>query len=198
MNKDEIFDIVDKEDNVTGQASREEAHSNPDIIHRVVHLAVLNSSGEILAFLRSKKKRFGGGKWQLFFGGHVNSGEDPIDASPRELEEELGIKAKPMFLGKHLFKYPFEQEMSYFFVVMHSGPFEFNEEVDEAKFIAIDKIHSLPDWNDYDYQEKADDYDHAWIKLIIENWNDICKKLKIVNYKMTIDTITPSGETPLL
>ena len=191
---DEIFDIVDENDNIIGQASRKEAHSNPNIIHRVVHLAVLNSEGEILAFLRSKKKKFGGGKWQLFFGGHVDSGEDPLDAAPRELEEELGIKAKPMFLGKHLFKYPTEQESSYFFVVKHNGPFTFNEEVDEVKFIPIDKIHSLPDWNDYDYEEKADNYDHIWVKLIIKNWDEIHRQLKIVNCTLTNYTTTPSGE----
>ena len=51
----EIFDIIDQNDNVIGQASREETHKK-GLLHRVVDIFIFNSQGEILLQKRSEKK----------------------------------------------------------------------------------------------------------------------------------------------
>ena len=48
---EEIFDRVDRDDRVIGKVLRSEAHGNPDLIHRVAHVLVFDSSGS--SFCRS-------------------------------------------------------------------------------------------------------------------------------------------------
>jgi len=53
--ENEFLDIVDSEGNTTGIASREDVHRNK-LLHKVVHLLVFNSSGELLLQKRSRSK----------------------------------------------------------------------------------------------------------------------------------------------
>ena len=43
---DEIFDVVDALDRVISQATRREVHDQ-GLLHRAVHILILNSSGEV-------------------------------------------------------------------------------------------------------------------------------------------------------
>ena len=62
-----------------------------------VGIAVLNASGEVLAFEREGYP----GSWQLPQGG-LDAGEEPIDAARRELGEETGIRwDQVQLLGEH-------------------------------------------------------------------------------------------------
>ena len=46
--QNEVFDVVNENDEVVGEATRGEVHQNPDLIHRAVHIWLLNDKGEIL------------------------------------------------------------------------------------------------------------------------------------------------------
>ena len=102
----EVFDIVDEDDRIIGQATRDEVHGNPGLIHRVVHILVFNRSNDIYLQKRSKNKDVQPGKWDTSVGGHVDKDESYKDAAVREMEEELGIKGVPL---KFLYKYRFGQ-----------------------------------------------------------------------------------------
>jgi len=139
---EEIFDIVDPGGRIIGKASRREVHSNPDLIHRVVHLLVFNNKGELLLQKRSMNKDIAPGKWDTSVGGHVNSGEDIQKALKREAEEELGIgRCHAEFLYTYLFKNHRESELVSTFRTVHEGEFRFDRrEIESIRFWSINEI----------------------------------------------------------
>lgn len=89
---DEYFDIIDDATNeVIGRATRRECHSDPSLVHRAVRVVIFDTAGRILLQKRSMNKDIQPGKWDTAVGGHLDSGEDYLDAAKREMREELGI-----------------------------------------------------------------------------------------------------------
>ena len=96
----EIFDLVDDQDQVIGQATRAEIHAN-DWKHRAVHVFVFNKRRDLLLQLRSRMKDKHPGVWDSSAAGHLDAGEGYQSAAVRELEEELGItKDQVIEVGK--------------------------------------------------------------------------------------------------
>jgi isopentenyl-diphosphate delta-isomerase type 1 len=89
----EYFYVVDEEDRVIGKAAREECHSGSRLIHRSVYVFVLNEENELLLQRRSMAKDLYPGYYTASATGHVDYGEDYVDAARRELKEELDINA---------------------------------------------------------------------------------------------------------
>ncbi len=89
---DEVYDIVDESDRVTGQASRKHIHANK-LLHRSVHIFVFNSRKELFLQKRSSRKDESPGLWDTSSAGHVDTGESYDDCAKRELQEELGLNA---------------------------------------------------------------------------------------------------------
>lgn len=87
---DEMFDVVDENDNVLRQATRREVHEQ-GLIHRAVHVLVFNKKHDCLLQKRSRLKDRQPGVWDSSAAGHLDAGEDYETAARRELEEELGI-----------------------------------------------------------------------------------------------------------
>jgi len=87
----EMFDVVDEEDRVTGRAERKEVHAR-GLLHRAVHVFVVNRRGEVLLQKRSRFKDMHPGVWDSSAAGHLDAGENYAAAAVRELEEELGIR----------------------------------------------------------------------------------------------------------
>nr|WP_226894636.1 16S rRNA (adenine(1518)-N(6)/adenine(1519)-N(6))-dimethyltransferase RsmA [Luteolibacter marinus] len=87
---DEVFDVVDEADDVVGQATRREVHENK-LLHRAVHVFVVNRHGELLLQKRSRFKDLHPGVWDSSAAGHLDCGEGYEPAAIRELEEEMGI-----------------------------------------------------------------------------------------------------------
>ncbi|AMV21102.1 NUDIX hydrolase [Planctomyces sp. SH-PL14] len=90
---EEIFDVCDEQDNVIGQAPRSVVHARK-LLHRAVHIWVFNSSGELLTHMRSATKDEFPSTYTSSASGHLSAGETYDEAAPRELEEELGIRAE--------------------------------------------------------------------------------------------------------
>ena len=86
----EIFDIVDHNDLVVGQATRQEVHKN-SWLHRSVHILVFNTQNDLFLQKRALTKDENPGYWDSSAAGHVSSGEDYLTSAHRELKEELGI-----------------------------------------------------------------------------------------------------------
>jgi len=87
---EEVFDVVDEADEVTGQATRSEVHAKK-LLHRAVHVFVVNRHGDLLLQKRSRFKDMHPGVWDSSVSGHLDAGEDYTTAAVRELEEEMGI-----------------------------------------------------------------------------------------------------------
>ena len=137
--QDELFDVVDEKDEVVGEATRRQVHSNPNLIHRVVHIWIINDGGEILIQQRSMKKDKAPGQWDISCGGHVRKEHNPELTAERELEEELGIKADCKLIKKYIQGHSDQTEMVYLYYANHNGPFTFNDgEVEQVKFFSKD------------------------------------------------------------
>lgn len=83
--------FVDKDDNIIGAGSKEEAWKN-GIIHRIARIFLFNSKGELLITKRADNLSSLPGRWDQSAAGHVDEGEDYLTAAKRELEEEVGVK----------------------------------------------------------------------------------------------------------
>lgn len=95
---EEIFDVVDQQDQVLFQAPRSVVHAN-HWLHRAVHIFVFNTRGELLIHRRSATKDEAPLKCTSSASGHLSAGEDYATAATRELEEELGLRAPVEYLG---------------------------------------------------------------------------------------------------
>ncbi|MEW5767223.1 MAG: Smr/MutS family protein [bacterium] len=140
----ELFDIVDRAGHIIGQTSRQVCHSGPGLLHRVAHVLVFNSRGELYLQKRSQTKDIQPGKWDTSVGGHLAPGEDFRKGGCRELEEELGIKEVEL---AHLYDYIWESEreseLVSAFKVIYDGPIRFDPlEIEEGRFFTFSEIES--------------------------------------------------------
>lgn len=93
----ELLDIVDANNNIIGQASREEVHLK-NLPHRAAHVFISYKSGNttyIYLQLRSKNKAQFPNLWDISAAGHLDSGEDYPSCAIREVKEELELSIHP-------------------------------------------------------------------------------------------------------
>ncbi len=88
----ELFDVVDGENNVIGQAPRAKVHAE-GLKHRATHIFLFNPAGELFLQKRSRLKDVHPGAWDSSAAGHLDAGEGYQAAAQREITEELGITA---------------------------------------------------------------------------------------------------------
>lgn len=139
---EEWFDVVSPQGRVLGRAPRSQVHGNPELLHPVVHLHIINSRGEIFLQKRADHKEVQPGRWDTAVGGHIRSGESVQHALEREAEEELGIsfgKFRPLF--RYVMRNEFESELVHGFLLVEDGPFFPNrQEISEARFWKPEEI----------------------------------------------------------
>ncbi len=100
---DEIFDVVNDRDEVTGQATRKDVHRQK-LFHRAVHALAFDRDGRVFLQKRSMLKDTSPGCWDSSCSGHLDSGEAYDVAVVRELSEEIGLAVKKAHGLKPLFK----------------------------------------------------------------------------------------------
>lgn len=141
---DELFPIVDCCGNVVGSATRSECHSGSMLLHPVVHLHVIDSKGSIYLQKRSMNKFIQPGKWDTAVGGHVDYGEEIIDALQRETREEIGVIINdPHFICSYLFRSSVEYEYVNVFYIRVGDNFNPTlnpEEISEGRFWTINEV----------------------------------------------------------
>jgi isopentenyldiphosphate isomerase len=146
MEKKEFFDLVSEKGEVIGMASREECHSNKELIHPTVHFTLFNSdTNEILLTKRSLNKRWDPGK-TIFLGEHMISGESFEDGLIRGVKEELGFVTKRYkLLGNTIFRQESQTEYTKFFIVYYNSEIiDFDKkETDKVWWVDILKLRKL-------------------------------------------------------
>lgn len=144
----EIWDIYDKNRQLTGLTVERGKPMKQDQYHLVVDVWIINSKGEWLISKRTPNKHFPL-MWECT-GGSAISGEDSITAALREVKEELGIdldrnKGKLFTTGiRQLREFPdfkdiwvFEHDCNIDNVVLQEG------ETCDAMWASSDKIKEL-------------------------------------------------------
>ncbi len=92
--------VVNGQDEVIGKAPRREVHLK-GLLHRSVHIVIMNKKGQVLLQKRSSGKDSFPGYWDVSVGGHVDPGESYAEAARRELKEEMGLEAPLEEIGRH-------------------------------------------------------------------------------------------------
>jgi isopentenyl-diphosphate Delta-isomerase len=147
FNPDELFDIVDLDDRVTGQAPRREVHARK-LLHRAIHVLVHDASGRFFLQRRSLGKDTFPGCWDSSCSGHVDAGEDYPEAARRELGEELGwhdtsLPLRPL-LKLHASPETGHEFIQIFLMGPLSGPFDLNpEEISEGRWLSPAELDLL-------------------------------------------------------
>ncbi len=144
MPTEEIFDVVDANDNILCQEARAVVHREK-LFHRAVHIFVFNKAGQLYLQRRSMTKDTAPGKWVSSCSGHVDSGECYDDAAVRELGEEIGLYHPEGM--ERVFKEPPCKQTGYEFVWVYKctseGPFDLDPvEVSEGQWIDIKHLNN--------------------------------------------------------
>ncbi len=139
---EELLEVVNYKGEVIEILPRSRIHGDPSLIHRVVHVLVFNGKGELLLQKRSMDRNVAPGKWDTSVGGHINPGEDPLDAARREMREELGIlQGEPLFLYTYIHSNSYETELVYSYCCHYDGEIFFNtNEIDKVRFWSLEEI----------------------------------------------------------
>ncbi|MFD3540284.1 NUDIX domain-containing protein [Streptomyces sp. NPDC058662] len=139
---DEVLDVVDRDDRVTGRAPRGEVYAR-GLIHRCVFVEVLGPGGTVFVHRRTASKLVFPGHYDMFVGGVVGAGEDCARAALREAEEELGVSGleQPEPLFKFLYEGPAGAWWSYVHQVRCELPVRPQvSEVDWYAFLGPDEV----------------------------------------------------------
>ncbi len=87
---DELLDIVDDNDNVTGRELRSTVH-HLGSQHRGVHVFLFTEDGQMLIQKRSADRASSPSLLDCSISEHVKAGEDYFEAAIRGMKEELGV-----------------------------------------------------------------------------------------------------------
>ena len=144
MMPEELFDVVNEDDEVIGQQPRSVVHAK-GLRHRAAHVLVFNAAEEIFLQLRSMAKDNNPGMWDSACSGHVDAGESYADAAARELMEEIGLLVETPL--EPLFKIAAcedtGQEFVWVYQTQSEGPFTLNtDEIDEGRWLSSEDVTS--------------------------------------------------------
>lgn len=163
IDKNEPLFVVDENNTPLESKPRYEVHTK-GLWHRVSHVYVINSQGNILVQKRSFKKDSNPGKWEAFFGGHLASSQNELDGAVKEINEELGLKLTNQDLKiatnfngplKHSNVDGHIKEFQYVYFVLWDGDIDElhpeADEVDELKWLTPQKViaelrSTTPNW----------------------------------------------------
>lgn len=136
MSHDSPILIVDENDKPVGAVPKEEAQKK-GLIHRIVQVVVEDPDGHLLLQKRSNVTKLYPGRWDVSVGGHVDEGEDYLEAAKREMAEEIGLNdVKLKELGNYRRNSQFEwRQLNRFYRVYKTvvpKTTKFNPEADEV------------------------------------------------------------------
>ncbi len=138
--QDELFNVVDEDDNVIGQETRRQCHRKK-LIHRNSVFFLFDNDWKVFVNKRSKTKDMFPSYWSLSLGGHVEAGDSYERTAVRELEEEAGIKAKLVFI--RFFKVRLKEEnenMKLFYFKTNQKPKISKQEIEYGEFMTLEEI----------------------------------------------------------
>ncbi|WP_166442960.1 16S rRNA (adenine(1518)-N(6)/adenine(1519)-N(6))-dimethyltransferase RsmA [Phragmitibacter flavus] len=139
---DEMFDVVNERDEVIGQAPRARVHAE-GLLHRAVHVFVLNKHGDLWLQQRSHLKDKHPLAWDSSAAGHLDAGEDFESAVRRELKEELGIETETRKVAKIEASERTGWEFVELHEARHSGAMTFApEEIRTGCFFRVEQVES--------------------------------------------------------
>lgn len=137
---DELFDVVDENDQPIEVKTRREVHSL-GLRHRAVHLFLFNSSNQMLIHLRSDDKEEFPSVWTSSASGHVSAGEDYNVAAQREVLEELGVSVSLSLVLKVAACPQTCNEFTQLYSAVSDDPIQFDpSEIQQIRWVEMDDL----------------------------------------------------------
>jgi len=140
---DELLDVVNDADAVTGQAMRSLVHQQ-GLWHRGVHVFLFNKRGDMLIQKRSADRTNSPSLLDCSVSEHVKAGESYLEAAVRGLQEEMGVEGIELSRrGKIQMKYGVnDNEISEIYEGRLDGQqIKFDPgEISEVKFMSLGEI----------------------------------------------------------
>lgn len=161
---DELFDVVNENDEVVRQEIRAVVHAE-GLLHRAVHIFVVNKRGEIFLQKRSRLKDVHPGTWDSSAAGHLDAGEDYDACAVRELGEEAGQKGEEIEM---IAKIPPSEATGWEFVRLYrarqDSPIRFPcSEVEAGLWLSEEAIAG---WIDRRPQDFATGFLESWTAML--------------------------------
>jgi 16S rRNA (adenine1518-N6/adenine1519-N6)-dimethyltransferase len=137
---DELLAVVDQNDQPLKSMDRATIHRE-NLLHRAVHILLVNHRGELLLQKRSHRKDRFPRRWDSSASGHVDADESYQDCAMRELQEEIGVKATLAKVGGVPASQATDHEFIEIFAGIHDGPFLWNQhEIETGGFFKLDMV----------------------------------------------------------
>ena len=140
----ETWDIVDEQDNVIKQVTRDEARTSL-FLHRSITIFIFNTKGEIFVHKRTTTKDIYPGMYDMACGGGVGAGETYETAAIREVQEEFGIKDPKL---EFLFKMRYKSDADNIFIKVYKTVYDGKitlqkEEIVSGEFMSMKALKEL-------------------------------------------------------
>jgi 8-oxo-dGTP pyrophosphatase MutT (NUDIX family) len=101
----ELVEVVDEDDRVVDVVPRHVIRER-NLLHRCTYVVVLDPSRRVYVHRRTETKDVYPGFYDVIAGGVNSVGETYEACAARELEEELGVTARPAFRFTHRYEGP--------------------------------------------------------------------------------------------
>ena len=161
----EMFDVVNERNEVIGQKPRGEVHAQ-GLLHRAVHVFVINPRGDVFLQMRSHLKDVSPLKWDSSAAGHLDVGESYAACAIREVREEVGLEitstelAAQLPAGEHT-----DHEFVELHIARHNGPMRcLPEEVPYGEWFTPAQITSWVEARPQDFAKGFVTCWKAWLK----------------------------------
>ncbi len=138
----ESLDVVNENDEVIATLPRGEIHEK-GLLHRAVHVFLLNKKGELYLQKRSHLKDTHPEKWDSSASGHVDPGEGYAECAEREMWEEVWVRPKGEIrkLVRLEASPATDQEFIEVFLAEPKGKIRVHrKEVDSGKYFSLEQI----------------------------------------------------------
>ncbi|MDO8626835.1 MAG: NUDIX domain-containing protein [Candidatus Diapherotrites archaeon] len=137
------IDLINEEDEVVGVSDVDEVHKK-NLLHRAVHVFIVNSKGELFCRQRNRMKTLYPGFWSTSVGAHVLSGQNYEDVAHESLENMLGIHCELELIGKDRVQDETENEIVELFIGNSDDNMSFNpRQVEDGKFLSVEEVEEL-------------------------------------------------------
>lgn len=146
---------------MVGEEDVEEIHQK-DLLHRSVHIFIIDEQGRFYLRQRDKDKARYPGYWTTSIGVHVPSGQTYDQTAKKSLKDSMDLK----FLGKVRVHDEYENEISYTYTVtvnLSGNEHIKSNPAEPGEFFTIDEIKKLSE------RSKMTPYVMQSIKLYLKN-----------------------------